>query len=374
MASTETLTAPFAPLLTPVQKLATSGARAVEVFGIDRQLFAVVPQLALDIPGQAPGMNVGDSDIDALIYTWEAGRLVEHDALSMPGGEDAEYFEMGDRRFLATVGVRSGSGPYTLDVESVLYERDDNQWTPFQRFPTFAGKQWRFFSIGGRHFLALAQGVTVEGVTPKNPRESRIFEWDGKQFGLLQILEGHWGYNWEFITFGGQHYLAYADHVSGSCIYRWRGERFEVIQRFDEPGGRAFSFFIEQDRLWMVHANLMGETRLFQFDETRIQFDSVQSLGGAGGRELCLVEGARGRYLVRVCFITGTPHAPHTQQQSQIFLWRQDRFELVDEFPTSGGTDAAVFMAEGQRYLLVSNSLAEDVRFRVDSVLYRFDG
>jgi hypothetical protein len=32
------------------------------------------------------------------------------------------------------------------------------------------------------------------------------------------------------------------------------------------------------------------------------------------------------------------------------------------------------FMAEGQRYLLVSNSLAEDVRFRVDSVLYRFDG
>jgi hypothetical protein len=42
--------------------------------------------------------------------------------------------------------------------------------------------------------------------------------------------------------------------------------------------------------------------------------------------------------------------------------------------PTSGGTDAAAFMAEGQRYLLVSNALAEDVRFRVDSVLYRFDG
>jgi len=77
---------------------------------------------------------------------------------------------------------------------------------------------------------------------------------------------------------------------------------------------------------------------------------------------------------VRVCFITGTPHAPHTQQQSQIFLWRQGRFELVDEIPTSGGTDAAAFMAQGQRYLLVSNSLAEDVRFRADSVLYRFDG
>ena len=124
----------------------------------------------------------------------------------------------------------------------------------------------------------------------------------------------------------------------------------------------------------MVHANLMGETRLFQFDEARIQFDPVQSLGAAGGRELCLVDGAHGRYLVRVCFITGTPHAPHTQQKSQIFLWKQGRFELVGEFPTSGGTDAVAFMAEGQRYLLVSNALAEDVRFRVDSVLYRFDG
>jgi hypothetical protein len=370
MVSTETLV----PLLKPVQALATSGARAVEVFNTDRQLFVVVPQLARDIPGQAPGMNAGDSDIDALIYRWEAGRLVEHDALPMPGGEDAEYFEIGERRFLATLGVRSGSGPYVLDGDAVLYERDDNQWTPFQRFPTFAGKQWRFFSIGSRHFLALAQGVTIEGVTPKNPRESCILEWDGKQFGLLQTLDGRWGYNWAFIAFGGQHYLAYADHVSGSSVHRWRGERFEVVQRFDEPGGRAFSFFIDHDRLWMVHANLMGETRLFQFDEDRVRFDPVQSLGAAGGRELCLVDGAHGRYLVRVCFITGTPHAPRTQQQSQIFLWRAGRFELADAFPTSGGTDAAAFIADGQRYLLVSNSLADDVRFRVDSVLYRFDG
>jgi hypothetical protein len=372
MANTEALKS----LLTPVQRLATSGARAVEVFNIDQRLFVVVPQLARDIPGQAPGMSAGDSNVDTLIYTWQAGRLVEHDTLSVPGGEDAEYFEIGDRRFLATVGVRSGSGPYTLDTEAILYERDDNQWTPFQRLPTFAGKQWRFFSIGSRHFLALAQGVTVEGVTPNNPRESCIFEWDGKQFGLLQKLDGYWGYNWAFITFGGQHYLAYADHVSGSLIYRWQGAGFEIVQRFDEPGGRAFSFFIEQDTLWMVHANLMGETRLFQFDGARIQFDPVQSLGAAGGRELRLVDGAHGLYLVRVCFITGTPHAPQTQQQSQIFLWRQGqgRFELVDEFPTSGGTDAAAFMADGQRYLLVSNALAEDVRFRVDSVLYRFDG
>ena len=30
--------------------------------------------------------------------------------------------------------------------------------------PTFAAKQWRHFAIGERHFLALAQGVVMEGV------------------------------------------------------------------------------------------------------------------------------------------------------------------------------------------------------------------
>ena len=47
MANTETLK----PILTPVRRLATSGARAVEVFNTDGRLFAVIPQLARDIAG-----------------------------------------------------------------------------------------------------------------------------------------------------------------------------------------------------------------------------------------------------------------------------------------------------------------------------------
>jgi hypothetical protein len=359
-------------LLTPLQHLPTSGARAVEVFTNDEGTFVGVPQLAIDVAGEAPYMNGGDSDTDAPIYRWQDGRFVEHEALFLPGGEDLAYFRIGGRQFLAAAGIRTGKGPYELDCEATLYERIERKWIPLQHFPAFAAKQWFAFSLGERHFLALAQGVVIEGVEPNNPCTSRIFEWDGKRFVPFQTLDGQWGYNFAFVSFGGEHYLAYADHVGGSPVYRWNGERFETFQMFDENGGRAFRFFEANAALWMLHANLLEHTTLYRFDGT--QFVAVQVLGEAGGRELCLIDGEQGLYLVRVCFITGTPKAPTVVPQSQIFKWREDRFELVETFETSAATDACSFMIDGQRYLAVSNSLSADVRFRTDSSVYRFNG
>jgi hypothetical protein len=62
-------------LLTSLQQLPTSGARAVEVFTNDEGTFLGVPQLARDVAGEAPYMNGGDSDIDALIYRCRAARI-----------------------------------------------------------------------------------------------------------------------------------------------------------------------------------------------------------------------------------------------------------------------------------------------------------
>jgi len=358
--------------LQPVQLLATSGARSAEVFHLDGELHVAIAQLAVDIPGQTAQMNAGDSDIAALIYRWRDGRLVEHESLPLSGGEDVEHFTIGARHFLATAGIRSGKGPYELDCTTVVYEHTGGQWMPFQSFPTFAAKQWRFFSIGERHFLALAQGVTVDGIVPKHARHSCLFEWDGKQFEPFQTLPGLWGYNWDFVTFEGTHYLTYADHVSGSSILRWNGTLFEDFQIFSENGGRAFRFFEDQGQLYMIHANLMKGTAVYRLSGD--SFVHHQELGAAGGRELCLFRGERGLYLVRVCFITGTPHAPTTALTSQIFCWQHGEFELREEFPTSGGTDAATFVVDGQRYLVVTNSLSAEIRFQVDSVLYKFSG
>src|ERR1700716_2945722 len=160
------------------QRLATSGARAVLVFHTDGQLRMAIPQLAVDIPGTPAYMNGGDSNIDMLLYRWSGGRFIEDVRLPVPGGEDALFFEIGGVEFLATASIRTGSGPYDLNAESILYRRAGEGWEAFQSFPTFAAKQWHYFAVGDRRFLALAQGVTIDGPSARNPRHSCIFEWD----------------------------------------------------------------------------------------------------------------------------------------------------------------------------------------------------
>jgi hypothetical protein len=357
--------------LVPVQPLATNGARAAAVFSIDGETYLGVPQLALDIEGAAPHMNGGDSDIDALLYRWEGNGFEVQSSVPLPGGEDLEHFEIDGRHFLAAAGVRSGKGPYDLNCEATLYEWIGEAWKPQWKIPTFAAKQFKAFALGSRHFLALAQGVTIEGAVARHPRNSCLFEWTGQGFELFQAFDGLWGYDWVSANFAGEHYLAYADHLDGASIFRWNGERFEPFQTLPGHGARTFRFFEDAGTLWMVYVNIHDHTSLYRLEDGA--FVAVQQLGSAGGRELCLIEGTDGRYLVRVCFITGTPQAPVVAQQSQVYAWRGGTFELLGEFPTSGATAASSFVADGARYLVVSNALSEDLRFRVDSTVYRFE-
>src|SRR5580698_8200717 len=105
-----------------VQRLNTSGARAVEAF-VDAGIhYLAVAQLARDVPGRPALMNGGDSNVDALVYRWEAGAFVEHQRLPVAGGEDIEFFRIADRAFLATASLRTGSGPYELNAQSTIYE------------------------------------------------------------------------------------------------------------------------------------------------------------------------------------------------------------------------------------------------------------
>ena len=355
-------------ILRLLQRLPTSGARAVVPFELEGSLYLAIPQLAEDVLGQTPHMNAGNSDIDTILYRWQDGRFHEADRLPVPGGEDAVFFRIGADLFLATASVRTGSGPYDLNVLSKIFRRQGT-WIPFQEIPTFAAKQWHYFSFDGRHFLALAQGVTVPGAEARHPRQSCIFEWNGTRFVEFQTLEGRWGYNWAFFELDGGRFLAYADHTSVSSLYRWNGERFAVSQNFSQQGGRAFLFFETEGRAWLAFANIAGESILYRCDGG--QFVPHQSLGGPGGREFELIRTDEGLYLVRICFIEGTPAAPKTDLMSQIYRWDQGRFAIIHEFATSGGTDAAAFEADGERFLAVSNSLTRDIRFREDTVIYR---
>jgi EPTP domain len=359
-------------ILEPIQRLATSGARAVEPFVQEGTQYLAVPQLATDIPGQAPSLTVGDSDTVLLVFRLQDGVLVEHQRLAAPGGEDAESLRIGDRHFLATASLRSGHGPYEMRVASTIFEWRDGRFEPFQAIETFAAKQWRHFTLQGRHFLALAQGVAHAGESPPAGAMSCLYEWNGERFVHFQDLPSAWGYNFLFFELGGEPMLAYADHVLPSRLFRWNGRSFEEFQALEGASGRAFCHFRAEDQDWLAFACLLGETWLLRYDG--LQFVRHQRLSGPGGRELEWIPSPTGGTLVQTNFIQGSREVPQPELRSIVHAWRKGELVVVDDFATTGGTDAAAFEVGGETWLAVSNSLSRDLRFASECCIYRFRG
>jgi EPTP domain len=359
-------------LLRPLGTLPTSGARAAEIFTLSGETFLAVPQLAYDLPDTPPYMNGGDSDTDLLIFRWNDKAFVPHEQLPVPGGEDAEFFKIGDTAFLATASGRKGKGPYEPNVDSVIFRFEGSTWVPFQSVPGFLAKQWKYFSFAGRHFLGFAVGVTVEGLEARNPRQSMILEWDGARFQPFQTLDGPWGYNWTRVEAGDREFLAYADHTGQSQIFEWKDDAFQPFQRFEGKTGRAFEVLRPDGRLQIAFAAIADDTGIYEWNGE--QFTLTQTLSGPGGREFASIEIAGTHYLVQVNFIEGTPKAPKTDLLSHIYRWSGSVWERVESFATFGATDARFFRDGEAVYLVVTNSLTPEVRFGQDSAVYEFLG
>lgn len=344
--------------LTEWCRFPTSGARAVEPVDLDGLSLLAVPQLAYDVPGEPASMNGGDSDTDLLLLRRTGTGYEPFQTLPAPGGEDAEFFRVGDRAFLATASIRTGHGPYAFNTDSVVYEWTGTDFQPFQRVPTFAAKQWRHFTVDDQHFLALAQGVDAPGNKP-----SRIFRWDGASFVPFQDVPSQWGYNWHPFTVDGVDFLAHADHLGPSVLYRWTGTEFVAHQELADRYGRAFATV---DGEYLLVGCIAAPSRVLRWDGAR--FVEHQVLDDLGAREFAVLPG----YVVRVNFILGTPAAPTTALTSQIYHWQHGKLAVVEEFSTFGGTDVAVTEDEHGPLIAVSNSLSAEVRFATETVVYRW--
>lgn len=349
--------------LTELQRIPTSGARAVEAFTLDGRHLLAIPQLARDVPGTPAGMNAGDSNTELLLLQRQQGGYAPFATLPAPGGEDAEFFTIGSRSFLAVACIRTGAGPYEYVTESFVYEWDGDGFTLFQSVPTFAAKQWRYWSIGNRHFLGLAQGLALPQFEGRN-RDSIVFEWDGAKFVEFQQIPSQWAYNWLPFALDGQYFVAHADHVTESLLYRWDGSQYVAHQVLLEDSGRAFAHFGN----YLVAAGLSRPPSLLHWDGSN--FVAVGNLDGLGTRELRVVEKDGRVHLIRINFILGTPADPRPALTSQLYEWRDSSFVTLAEFPTTGGTDAEVLGVAGGIEFAVSNALTADVRFAAETVVY----
>jgi EPTP domain len=208
----------------------------------------------------------------------------------------------------------------------------------------------------------------IEPGSEQDNRASMVFEWDGATFAPFQEIPSRWAYNWHPMCIDGIRYVAHADHLDPSVLYRWDGGRLRPHQQLAERSGRAFGTFGRDGERYLLVACLQAPSRLLKWNGDR--FGAVQELDGLGARELAVFERAGRLFVVRVNFVQGSRADPVTALQSQVYEWRSGRLRVAAEFPTTGGTDAAVIADGGQVRLIVSNSLSPDIRFRADTIVY----
>jgi hypothetical protein len=354
--------------MTERQRIPTSGARAVEPIEIDGLRLIAIPQLAYDLPGQAPSMHGGDSGTELLLLRRDGGdRFERWAALPAPGGEAAEFFVIAGQPFLAVASLRDGAGPYRFAVDSPVFAWRDGGFVPFQAIPTYAAKGCTHWQVGDRHFLGLAQGVGErEGAGAAH--ESVVHEWDGEAFTEHQRIASQWGYDWHAFAVGDAFFVAHADHLGDSVLYRWAGDRLEPHQTLLRQGGRAFASFARDGDAYLIVAGLLDPPQLRRWDGER--FEIVQRLEGAGARRVAIVELDGALLVVRVNFILGTPADPEPVLDSEIYVFDAGRLAPVARFQTTGGTDAAPIPGGDGVQIVVSNSLSPQLRFAADTVVY----
>lgn len=357
-------------ILTPAYRLPTSGARELTPFHWQGEDFLAVAQLAEDIPGTPAHMNGGNSDVAVLVYRLEEGEYRLFQRIPSHGNESAQFFVLDDQLYLAVASIRSGeTAPYSMLTYSVLYGWDGNRFYPVQQYAGFASKNWHQFTIGERHFLALANGVTAEEGKAQASPHSWIYEWNGQEFVKFQEIPTQWAYSWESFTLDGETFLAIADHIQNSCLYRWDGKRFVEFQQFAGGGGRAFAAFQIQGEHYLAWARIDADSLLYRWNGS--EYVVVQRFAEPGGRNFTPFTVHGETYLFLTRFITGTRDQPQVQLLSPLYRWQQGQFVQVQQIPTSGGVNAHFFELQGEPHLAVANSLSQDLRFRVDSIIYR---
>lgn len=358
------------PLLTELQRIRTSGARAVEPFSLAGDKWLAIPQLAADAEGSPAGINGGTSDTEVLLLRDSPHGFVRGGALPVGGGEDVEAFRIGGRTFLAVASIRTGSGPYEFATSSQIFEAHADGFRLVQSLPTYAAKQFRHFTMDGAHFLGVAQNM------PSGDVPSTILRWDGARFQPWQELESVAGYNIAVFDIEGRTFLAHADHAAPSRLYRLDQGRFVEHQELVEAGGRAFLLLQDAAGPLLAVARIDADSPLLRWDGDRFTVASTIP-GGPGGREFARVTTARGTYVVRVEFIHGTPADPQPDLQSHVYRLQEGALRTVGRFPTTGATDVAVLHGDGEIRIAVSNGLAArpepGATFTADSVIYRFD-
>ncbi|XP_028925382.2 thrombospondin-type laminin G domain and EAR repeat-containing protein [Ornithorhynchus anatinus] len=274
-------------------------------------------------------------------------------------------------------------------TSSAIYKWTDGKFISYQNIPTHQAQSWRYFTIGKKIFLAVAN-LEQNG---KGQEFSVIYKWSHRKLKFItyQRISTHSARDWEAFEIEGEFFLAVANHREGdnhninSVIYKWnpRTGLFEANQTIATSGAYDWEFFTVGPYSFLVVANTFNGTSTKVYSHMYVWligsfqlFQSFLTFGAADWEVFYIGD--------RIFLAVANSHSydSETLIQNNSYAINSVIYELnitaqmfvkFQDIPTYSALDWEFFSFGEDYFLVVANSFDGD-SFFVNSIIYRWQG
>ncbi|XP_050833877.1 thrombospondin-type laminin G domain and EAR repeat-containing protein isoform X2 [Serinus canaria] len=339
-----------------------------------------VPSVLQDVPAKAVSNEV-------LKYPYVQPRLdyVEEHQKLVTNSET-----MGVEVFsIPRLGLFAATANRLTPPGSAIYRWTDGKFVHYQNIPTHQAQSWKYFTIGKKIFLAVANFEQNE----RGQEFSVIFKWSRRKekFLAYQRISTHSARDWEAFVIQGEAFLAVVNHREGnnhnidSVIYRWnpRTGLFETNQTIPTSGAYDWEFFTIGPYSFLAVANTFNgtSTRIYSHIYIWLRgsfqlFQSILTFGAADWEVFHIGD--------RVFLAVANSHSYDSGMPapSNFYAINSSIYELnitaqmfvkFQDLLTYSALDWEFFSVGDDSFLVVANSF-DGFTFSVNSIIYRWQG
>ena len=254
------------------------------------------------------------------------------------GAVDVEHFTIDGSLFLAFANYHGDIRKHK--TSSMIYKMDEStgKFILYQTLQTRGAYGLEYFSIAGKHFLAMANYYHGTYLL-----DSVIYQWNGKLFVAFQHISTKGGSHFAFFTINGENYLVVANHHDGrtrstkSVIYKWSSGKFTKFQEIPTEGAMGCTAFVINNDTFIAFANHYNSQRKYSVQSTVFKwsgghFLKLQSLQTYGARDVKSFNINGHTFLAFANSYSGSS----SNTNSFIYKWDGNTFVLFQSIPTRG--------------------------------------
>jgi hypothetical protein len=383
------------------ETIPTLTAHRIIFFTIGKHAYLAVANSASNTGANQPRQEIG-----SVVYKWNGRVWATHQEITTIGAIGLEFFTIDKDHFLAIAQTWNG---YTSLFESPIYKWSKrlNKFIPFQKIMTQGAYQWKYFSIDGKHFLAIAnfcsKDPTVKGYGTENINTttgrycpqfnttSVIYKWDKakSEFSKFQEIFTFGATDFEFFSIEKDHFLAVANfskNYNQACpesqIYKWNKSKryFVLFQEIDSCGATCLAFFSIGNQNYLAVANWANETTTkinsVIYNWNGSEFVSYQEIPTVGAHFWLPFTIGDNHYLQLANFENNEHGINNLDINSAIYIWEEKtlKFKLFQWIPTSGALPGCFFLLDCEYYLAIANygtNFGQAINGVIDSKIYR---